>query len=62
MEELEVLVRHGAPGKLDHAPTHTRCKVQLTKDTYELYIQQSLKEDNPVWELVDTFESASEEI
>jgi hypothetical protein len=62
MEELEILVRHGAPGKLDHAPIHTRCKVQLTKDTYELYVQQSLQEDDPVWELVDIFENNTEEI
>ncbi len=60
-EAVTTIVRHGEPNSLDCLPMHTRCKVQVDKDRYDLYIQMSSDETAPVWQLVGTFESELEE-
>jgi hypothetical protein len=47
----DVLIRHSPPTKLDHAPFGTKCHVVCSLEaTYDVYVQMSQQEDNPVWE------------
>ena len=52
---MNQLLRHSAPGKLDHAPFGTECKVPLLGDEYELWVQYSSQEDAPRWELMGKY-------
>jgi hypothetical protein len=52
---MDILIRHSAPGKLDHAPWGTQCKVITSlSGGYDLYQQSSMDEENPVWVFMDT--------
>lgn len=48
--------RFGEPGKMDHAPYGTECKVTKHKD-FDLYIQMSKNEENPNWVFIGTFQN-----
>lgn len=56
--EPQIIYRYGQPTKLDHAPMGTECRIK--KDFFfELYIQSSTKEDDPLWECLGTFDEDS---
>lgn len=51
-----MIIRHGAPTKLDHAPFGTSCKsVHAIGEGFDLYIQYSKDERNPLWEHMGNF-------
>jgi len=52
--EKIILLRHGAPGKLDEAPYGTQYRVQQG-DNFDLYIQRNTDSENPHWELIGVF-------
>ena len=58
---MQQIVRHSAPGKFDHAPFGTECKVPLMGDEYELYVQYSSQEDSPRWELMGKYHEKEKE-
>lgn len=51
----KLLIRYSQPGKYDHAPQGTECKIVIDERTYDLYRQTSSKEDDPIWDHVGTF-------
>jgi hypothetical protein len=51
-----VIIRHGAPSKYDHAPFGAACKlINQSRDGFELFIQYSKDETNPIWESLGHF-------
>lgn len=51
---MNIINRYSSPGKYDHAPYRTLCKIEK-EDKIELYIQNSLDEENPNWQYINTF-------
>lgn len=51
-----VITRHSMPSKLDTAPKDSKCFV-IDKDSkiFETYTQVSSNEDDPRWELTNTY-------
>lgn len=56
---MSVIIRHSAPGKLDHAPFGSSCKVIHADNTYDLYMQYSHDEEEPRWESMGVFSESS---
>lgn len=58
-----MLTRYGEPGLYDHAPHGTLCKASKTlDDAYTIYVQTSLDEQQPDWQLVGVFTSECEHL
>lgn len=57
--KVETIIRHGEPSKLDHAEYNTRCQV-LHGQEYDLYIQTSKNEEDPMWDFIGTFDLEDE--
>lgn len=51
------LIRHGAPTKYDHAPQGTKCIVMVNNQESEVYIQTSSDEANPLWVVVEYYDT-----
>jgi hypothetical protein len=55
--EKNIIIRHAPPNKYDHAPYGTELKVIENDKTVLLYVQRSVKEDEPKWELIDSYDN-----
>lgn len=54
------LIRHSKPNKYDQAPQGSLCKVVTALSSeYDIYEQISSNTDEPVWELIETFNKDS---
>lgn len=51
----EILLRHSQPNSYDHAPLKTYCKVIKADESFDLYIQLSGDEENPIWHPLGSF-------
>lgn len=57
-----MLIRHGQPSKLDHAPRATICKVlKHLSDDCEVYVQINEDDSDPRWEYVGVFSPEKED-
>jgi hypothetical protein len=53
---VNILIRYGEPGKYDHGPYGTICKViKGTTETCHVYVQLSLDESVPLWSFLGEF-------
>lgn len=60
MSAINMIERYGVPSKHDQLPYGTSCKViNHSHDEYDLYLQVGEDEDDPKWELLETFNSQS---
>ncbi len=58
--DINGIERYGIPTKMDQFPYGTACKVyDHNKDIYDLYLQVAQDENNPNWELIETFNKTS---
>lgn len=56
------LVRYGEPGKYDHSPYGTICKViKGVSDICHIYVQLSRDETDPSWSFVGAFDLDKDE-
>lgn len=54
------LIRNGKPNKYDQAPQGSLCKViTALSGEYDIYKQISSNTDDPIWELIETFNKDS---
>lgn len=61
MDEPIVLSRHSEPSALDMAPYKSLCRVDIPHTScYELYVQSSKNENEPVWLKIDTINKAKD--
>ena len=51
---LKKIIRHGQPGKLDHADQGAACFVDIGKE-HDIYVQISKFESMPRWEFLGTY-------
>lgn len=54
--------RFAPPNNMDHQPYGTRCIVSINDDYYDLYLQLSNEESEPVWEAMGRFRKDEKEL